>query len=159
MFVELMPLIESRPLTITVAALSEGRIRVNVVPQALAKDSKVNEKIGYAHKDKIAQVPESAIHALTTPLSLTGRPEEVDAELAQQLKVFVDSHQALQQSVDEAKQQICEAVKAIEERDKARSKSKTAPPKTDDKRSDDKGEETKLTTDNLSLFEPKTVTT
>ena len=115
MFIELMRLIESRPLTITVAALSEGRIRVNVVPQALAKDNKVNEKIGYSNKDKVAQIPDSAIHALTTPLSLTGTPEEIDAELAQQLKAFVDSHQALWQSVDEAKQQIAEAVKAIEE--------------------------------------------
>jgi PRTRC genetic system protein E len=154
MFSELMPLIENRPLTITVAALSEGRIRVNVVPQALAKDSKVNEKIGYANKDKIAQVPESAIHALTTPLSLTGTPEEIDAELAQQLKAFVDSHQALQQSVDEAKQKIAEAVKAIEERDKTRSKAKTTTvPKADDTNSGQKSEEAKIASDNLSLFE------
>jgi hypothetical protein len=34
MFIELMPLIENRPLTITVAALSEGRIRVNRPPGA-----------------------------------------------------------------------------------------------------------------------------
>ena len=159
MFIELMPLIENRPLTITVAALSEGRIRVNVVPQALAKDSKANEKIGYANKDKIAQIPESAIHALTTPLSLTGTPEEIDAELAQQLKAFVDSHMALRQSVEEARQQIAEAVKAIEERDKARSKSKTIPPKQDDKGSDDKGEDPKPAIDNLSLFDSKAVTT
>jgi PRTRC genetic system protein E len=159
MFIELMPLIENRPLTITVSALREGRIRVNVVPQALAKDSKVNEKIGYTQKDKIAQVPESAIHALTTPLSLTGTPTEIDAELAEQLKAFVDSHLALQQSVDGAKQQIVEAVKAIEERNRARSKSKTALPKADDKPSDAEGEEAPLTADNLSLFDPKTVTT
>jgi PRTRC genetic system protein E len=159
MFVELMRLIESRPLTITVAALSEGRIRVNVVPQVLAKDSKVNEKIGYANKDKIAQIPESAIHALTTPLSLSGTPAEIDAELAPQLKAFVDSHLALQQSVDQAKQQIAEAVKAIEDRDKARSKSKTAVPKSDDKPTDAKGEEAKPMADNLSLFDPKAVTT
>ena len=38
MFIELMPLIESRPLTTTVSALGEGRIQVNIVPQALAKD-------------------------------------------------------------------------------------------------------------------------
>jgi PRTRC genetic system protein E len=159
MFAELMPLIESRPLTITVAALTEGRIRVNVVPQALAKDSKVNDKIGYSNKDKITQVPESAIHALTTPLSLSGKPEEIDAELAQQLKTFVDSHLALQQSVDEAKQQIAEAVKAIEERDKTRSKAKTvAATKTDDTKSEQKGEEAKAGPDNLSLFDPKVST-
>ena len=156
MFIELMPLIENRPLSITVAALSEGRIRVNVVPQVLAKDSKVNEKIGYANKEKIAQIPESAIHALTTPLCLTGKPEELDAELAQQLKAFVDSHLVLQQSVDEAKQQIAEAVKAIEERDKARSKTKSATAtKADDTKSDQKSEEVKAASDSLSLFDPK----
>jgi PRTRC genetic system protein E len=159
MFIELMPLIENRPLTITVAALTGGRIRVNVVPQVLAKDGKVNDKIGYSNKDKIAQVPESAIRALTTPLSLTGRPEEIDAELVQQLKTFVDSHLALQKSVEEAKQQIAEAVRAIEERDKSRSKAKTATAtKTDDTKSEQKGEEAKAGSDNLSLFDPKVST-
>jgi hypothetical protein len=67
MFIELMPLIEKRPITITVAALKDGHVRVNVVPAALAEDRKVNEKIGYSNKDKITKIPESAIHALTTP--------------------------------------------------------------------------------------------
>jgi hypothetical protein len=53
MFIELMPLIEKRAITITVAALKDGHVRVNVVPTALAEDSKVNEKIGYSNKDKI----------------------------------------------------------------------------------------------------------
>ncbi|HEV2398748.1 MAG TPA: PRTRC system protein E [Candidatus Sulfotelmatobacter sp.] len=154
MFIELMPLIENRPLTITVAALSEGRIRVNVVPQALAKDSKVNEKIGYANKDKVAQVPESAIHALTVPLSLTGAPEEIDAELAQQLTTYVDSHLKLEHAVDEAKRQIAEAIKAIEEREKNRSKAKTTTvTKADDTKSDQNSEEAKIASDNLTLFE------
>ena len=129
-----------------------------MVPQASGKDSKANEKIGYSNKDKIAQIPESAIHASTTPLSLSGTPAEIDAELAPQLKAFVDSHLELQQSVNDAKQQIAEAVKAIEERDKNRSKSRTVPPKADDKPSDAKSEEAKLTADNLSLFDPKAVT-
>jgi PRTRC genetic system protein E len=152
MFIELMPLIESRPLTITVSALSEGRIRVNVVPQALAKDSKVNEKIGYTQKDKIAKIPDSAIHALTTPLSLTGTPEEIDAQLVQQLKAFVQPHQALQQSVEEAKQQIAEAVRAIEERDKNRPKTKTVTATKPGERSSDETPQEKPTADNLSLF-------
>jgi PRTRC genetic system protein E len=88
MFIELMPLIEKRPITITVAALKDGHVRVNVVPAAFAEDSKVNEKIGYSNKDKITKIPESAIHALTTPLSLTGAPDEIDAQLAEQLKAF-----------------------------------------------------------------------
>jgi PRTRC genetic system protein E len=126
MFRELMPLIENRPLTITVAALSGGRIRVNVVPQLLEKDSKVNDKVGYSNKDKIAKVPEAAINAVTTPLSLTGTPEEIDESLAQALTHFVESHGRLQHTLDEAREQIAEAVKATEERDKTKSKTKSA---------------------------------
>jgi hypothetical protein len=47
MFIELMPLIERRAITITVAAISGGRIRVNVVPMPVTEDNKVNERIGY----------------------------------------------------------------------------------------------------------------
>jgi PRTRC genetic system protein E len=126
MFQELMPLIEHRPLSITVAVLSGGRIRVNVVPQVLDKDSKVNDKVGYSNKDKIAKVPEAAINALTTPLSLTGTPEEIDQSLAGALTQFVESHGRLQHTLDEAREQIAAAVKAAEERDKAKSKTKNA---------------------------------
>jgi PRTRC genetic system protein E len=141
MFTELMPLIENRPVTITVAVVSEGRlIRVNVVPQALQKDSSVNEKIGYSNKDKIAKVPDAAIKALTTPLSLTGTAEEIDQELAQTLKNFAESHVQLQETFDRAKEQIAEAVKAIEERDKNKSKSKTViQPKQDQDTDTSKG--------------------
>jgi PRTRC genetic system protein E len=129
MFTELMPLIEQRPVTITVAVLSGSRrLRVNVVPKSLGKDSQVNDKLGYSNKDKIAKVPEEAIKALTTPLSLTGTPEEIDAELAQALKEFAECHVQLQKTVDQAKEQIAEAVKAIEERDKNKAKSKTVAP-------------------------------
>jgi PRTRC genetic system protein E len=125
MFTELMPLIEQRPITITVAVLNGGRIRVNVVPQSLEKDGKVNDKIGYSNKDKIPKVPDEGIKALTTALSLTGTAEEIDAELAQALKEFAESHVQLQKKVDQAKQQIAEAVRAIEEREKNKAKGKT----------------------------------
>ena len=133
MFTELMPLIEQRPITITVAVLSGSHhIRVNVVPKTLEKDSQVNDKIGYSNKDKVAKVPDAAIKALTTPLSLTGTPEEIDAELVQALKEFAESHVHLQKTVDQAKEQIAEAVKAIEDREKNKSKSKTVPRTTVD---------------------------
>ncbi len=150
MFKELMPLIETRPLTLTVAAIGEGKIRVSVVPHTWDKDGKVNEKIGYSAKDKVAAVPEAAIKALTTPLSLSGTPEEIDAELPAQLATYVDSHVGLQRSVDRARQEIAEAVKAIEERDKNRSKSKIAQPAQAEK-----AQEAKPDADNLSLFEAK----
>ncbi len=155
MFIELMPLIEKRTITITVAALQQGHIRVNVVPAALVEDSKVNEKIGYSNKDKITKVPESAIHALTTPLSLTGAPDEIDAQLVEQLKAFVDSHLALQQSLDRARKEITDAVKAIEERDKNRSKARTATALMTDEKNPYKGEGAAPAGGNLSLFDPK----
>jgi PRTRC genetic system protein E len=126
MFTELMPLIEQRPVTITVAVLSgTNLIRVNVVPKTLEKDDRVNDKVGYSNKDKIAKVPDEAIKALTTPLSLTGSPEEIDAALEQALREFAESHVQLQKTVDQAKEQIAVAVKAIEERDKNKAKVKT----------------------------------
>jgi PRTRC genetic system protein E len=129
MFKELLPLIENRALTITVSALGENQlIRVNVIPQALETDRQVNKKIGFTNKDKVAEVPEVAIKALTTPLSLTGTAEEIDAELAQTLTNFVECHLGLQKTFDQAKEQIAEAVKAIEERDKSKHKSKVTGP-------------------------------
>ena len=128
MFTELMPLIEQRPVTITVAVLcGTNLIRVNVVPKTLEKDNQVNDKVGYSNKDKLAKIPDAAIKALTTPLSLTGTPEEIDAELTQTLREFAESHVQLQKTVDQAKGQIAEAVKAIEEREKNKTKSKTVP--------------------------------
>jgi PRTRC genetic system protein E len=118
MFKELHPLIQNRPLTITVASVGGGKIRVNVVPQALESDSKVNDKIGYSHKDKIAPIPGNAISALTTPLSITGLPDEIDAELAGALTQFAESHVQLQRTLEDAKEQIATAVKEIQERDK-----------------------------------------
>jgi len=96
------------------------------------KDSKVNDKVGYSNKEKIAKVPESAINALTTPLSLTGTPEEIDQSLAEALTQFVESHGRLQHTLDEATEQIAEAVRAAEERDKlrARRKAPAAEPRT-----------------------------
>ena len=126
MFKELHPLIQNRPLTITVAALGGGRVRVNVVPQALDSDREVNDKIGHSNKDKIVKVPDSAITALTTPLSLTGTPEEIDADLPQLLTQFAESHVQLQKTIEQAKEQIAAAVKDIQEREKNKSKAPAA---------------------------------
>jgi PRTRC genetic system protein E len=134
MFTELKQLIAHRPLTITVVFLTDGRIRVNVVPQALPKDAEVNGKIKFSHKGEVAEVPESALKALATPLSLTGTPEELDAELPQALTQYSEAHVQLQQTLDQAKTQISEAVRAIDEREKAKPKSKTGGARKDDEK-------------------------
>ena len=64
MFVELMPLLAGRTVLITVARLDEKTVRVNVIP---------------------VQVKADENPALTTPLTYTGPPKELDAELGKHL--------------------------------------------------------------------------
>jgi PRTRC genetic system protein E len=125
-FSELKRLIAKRSLTITVAVLDDGQIRVNVVPHAQLADSKVNEQIKYSNKSEVASVPEEAIKALTTPISITGTAEEIDAKFPAILCEYVESHVQLQETLDRASSEIAEAVKAIDERNKAKAKDKTA---------------------------------
>ena len=57
MFAELMPLLAGRTVLITVAKVDDKTLRVNVIPHGKADDNP----------------------ALTTPLTYTGSPEELDA--------------------------------------------------------------------------------
>jgi PRTRC genetic system protein E len=140
MFRELMPLIQHRPLTLTVAAIDDKQIRVNVVPGKTEKDKAANKEIGYSHSKGVAPIPESAITALTTPLSLTGTPDEIDAQLTKTLTEFTALHVELQNSFDTAASAIKKAVKEIDDRerikkeqDKAKNK-KPEPVKTEEKK-------------------------
>ena len=71
MFVELMPLLAGRTVMITVAREDEKTVRVCVIPKKVKEDD---------HP------------ALTTPLSYTGTPEELDAELGKHLASYVECH-------------------------------------------------------------------
>jgi len=133
MFKELQPLLAKRSLTITVAALGEEQIRVNVIPLSRPEDTKVNEQIKYSHKDEVVAITDAAVKALTTPISLTGTAEEIDAKLSDVLLQFVESHGQLQATFDRACTEISDAVKAIDERNKNKSKAKTASAKTEQK--------------------------
>ena len=131
MFTELKQLLAMRSLTITVAAIDQDQVRVNVVPHARPEDKKVNEQISYSHRNEVTPVPEEAIKALTTPISITGIAEEIDANLPGILANYVESHVGLQNSLDRAGTEIATAVKAIDERNKAKAKDKQQ--KKDDK--------------------------
>ena len=98
MFVELMPLLKERTLLITMARI-EDKLKVNVIP---------------------AKAKEGEDQALTTPLSYTGSPEELDRELGQHLASYVGSHLTLGSTLAEAKAEMDAAAKA------ARQKAKTA---------------------------------
>jgi PRTRC genetic system protein E len=74
MFVELMPLLAGRTVMITVARENDKMLRVNVIPKKARDDENP---------------------ALTTPLSYTGTPEELDAELGKHLASYGESHTQL----------------------------------------------------------------
>jgi PRTRC genetic system protein E len=141
MFKELYPLIKARPLTLTVVALEGDKIRVCVIPQGLEADKKINDKVG--HHKEVAKIPESAIAALTTPLCLEGTGAELDAELADKLTKFSEAHGELRGALDRAQQDIADAVKAIDERNKAKSKTKPPAGKDDNKEANTKDSKAK----------------
>lgn len=135
MFKELAVLIKARPLTLTAVALDGDKLRVCVIPQSLESDKNVNDKAG--HNKEVAKIPEVAIKALTTPLCLEGTAEELDAEMPEKLTKFSEAHNVLRGALSQAQDQIAEAVKAIEDRGKAKAKPKQASGK-DSKSTDDK---------------------
>ena len=107
MFVELMPLLAGRTVLITVAKVDDKTLRVNVIPALVKADENP---------------------ALTTPLTFTGTPEELDAELGKQLAGYVQTHQQTASTLAEAKATMEAAAKAAQDeakRKKATVKSPT----------------------------------
>jgi PRTRC genetic system protein E len=107
MFKELVPILRHRAVLMTITFIEEDQIRVNVVPKKL-KDGDNN--------------------ALTTPVTVTGTAEELDAELGPTLVNFVGAHLQLKNTLESAKADMDAAAKAAQA--EARSKTKT-PPKKD----------------------------
>jgi len=115
MFVELMPLLAGRTVLITVAKVDDKTLRVNVIPTQAKADENP---------------------ALSTPLTYTGLPEELDAELGKHLAGYVQTHQQAASTLTEAKATMEAAAKAAqeeakrkaEERRKASQKSPVAAP-------------------------------
>jgi PRTRC genetic system protein E len=103
MFKELAPVLRDRAVLLTVTLLDEDQIRVNIVPKKL-KDGDND--------------------ALTTPLSVTGTAEELDAELSSTIVGFVGSHLQMKNTLEKAKAEMDAASKTAQA--EARAKSKTA---------------------------------
>ena len=80
-------------------------IRVNVIPR------KLNE---------------SDNDALTTPLSVAGKAEELDAELPSALVQFVGAHLELKNTLETAKEQMAAAAKTAKAEARSKTSSKTA---------------------------------
>ena len=99
MFTELMPLLKQRVVMITISDIGEGLLRVNVIPRKLDGSSDENG-------------------ALTAPLSITGKADELDRELPGQLTSFTESVTKTGSNLDELKTQHAAAVKAVEAENK-----------------------------------------
>jgi PRTRC genetic system protein E len=117
MFKELGPLLRQRTVVMILTRLEDDTIRVNVIPR------KLNE---------------SENDALTTPLSVAGTAEELDAELSCALVQFVGAHLELRNTLE-----MAAAAKAA----KAEARSKVTPPKTAPVRTEPAAAETKKPAD------------
>lgn len=102
MFKELVPVLRQRAVLITIAVIEDDKIRLNVVPKKLRDGEN---------------------RALTTPISITGTAEELDAELSATLVSFVSSHLQLRNTLERAQADMDAAAKAAKA--KAHSTSKT----------------------------------
>jgi PRTRC genetic system protein E len=103
MFKELLPVLRDRAVLLTVTLVDTDQIRVNIVPKKL-KDGDND--------------------ALTTPLSVIGTAEELDAQLGPTLVGFVASHFQMKNALEKAKSEMDAATKTAQV--EARSKAKTA---------------------------------
>ena len=112
MFKELAPVLRDRAVLLTVTLVEADQIRVNIVPKKL-KDGDND--------------------ALTTPLSVTGTAEDLDAELSSTIVGFVGSHLQMKNTLEKAKAEMDAASKAAlaEARAKAKTTPNRAPAKVD----------------------------
>jgi len=106
MFKELGPLLRQRTVVMILTRLEDDTIRVNVIPR------KLNE---------------SENDALTTPLSVAGTAEELDAELPSALVQFVGAHLELKNTLESAKEQMAAAAKTAKAEARSKGTTKTAP--------------------------------
>jgi PRTRC genetic system protein E len=96
-----MPLLRQRAVMITISDVGQGLLRVNIIPRKLVVDGSSDENT-----------------ALTTPLSITGKAEELDRELPGQLTSFTESIAKTGSNLEELKAQHSAAVKALEAENK-----------------------------------------
>ena len=110
MFKELGPLLRQRTVVMILTRLEDDTIRVNVIPR------KLNE---------------SENDALTTPLSVAGTAENLDAQLPSALVQFVGAHLELSNTLETAKEQMAAAAKAAKADARSKVTPKTAPVRTE----------------------------
>jgi PRTRC genetic system protein E len=130
MFKELAPLLQQRSVVIMVNPLEGETLRVIVMPKRLN---------------------ESENAALSTPVSVSGTPQELDEQLPSTLTQFVGAHLDLKNTLEIAKEEMAQAAKSARQSTKA----KTAPKTDSTEASGTKTGEPKTTKTNAKPAEPK----
>jgi PRTRC genetic system protein E len=106
-FVELMPLLAGRTVLTTIAREDEKTLRVNMISKKVKDDEDP---------------------ALITPLSYTGTPEELGAELGKHLASYVECHTQLGGTLAQAKAEMEAAAKAAQEEARRKSAERNKKP-------------------------------
>ena len=111
LFQGLAPLLVNRTVIMTVAADGKGLLTLNVIPKKVKDDES---------------------DALTTALCITASPEELDRDLAAQLREFTDVHAKAASNIQKVKDELAAAEKAereaADERRAKKMKGKVVPP-------------------------------
>ena len=111
LFQGLAPLLVNRTVIMTVAADGKGLLTLNVIPKKVKDDES---------------------DALTTALCITASAEELDRELAVQLREFTDAHAKAATNIQKVKDELAAAEKAereaADERRAKKMKGKVVPP-------------------------------
>ena len=111
LFQGLAPLLVNRTVIMTVAADGKGLLTLNVIPKKVKDDES---------------------DALTTALCITASAEELDRDLAVQLREFTDVHAKAATNIQKVKDELAAAEKAereaADERRAKKTKGKVAPP-------------------------------
>ena len=131
-FTELMPMLGERTILITVAKTDEKTLCVNFVP----KQAKAGEN-----------------EALTTPLCVTGSPEELDRDLVAQVRGFAASHAALSSNLADVQREMNEAAKKAREDARKKNGKVASSAKTDGKTVEAKTESAAVKPPTMSLFD------
>ena len=111
LFQGLAPLLVNRTVIMTVAADGKGLLTLNVIPKKVKDDES---------------------DALTTALCITASAEELDRDLAAQLREFTDVHAKAATNIQKVKDELAAAEKAerdaADERRAKKTKGKVLPP-------------------------------
>jgi PRTRC genetic system protein E len=109
MFKELAPLLRQRSILLSISHREDDILRVNVFPKKLG---------------------ESENEALTTPLSVAGTAEELDAQFPAALVGYVGVHLGFSSTLQTVKEQVAAAAKAAKDEAKAKA-TRPAPAKAE----------------------------